>query len=31
MNINGNSLELMCYVEVPSELKHIAEKLSLED
>jgi catechol 2,3-dioxygenase-like lactoylglutathione lyase family enzyme len=28
---DGNSLELMCYVEVPSELKHIAEKLPFED
>lgn len=26
---DGNSLELMCYVEVPNELKHITEKLSL--
>ncbi|RLL48374.1 VOC family protein [Oceanobacillus piezotolerans] len=28
---DGNSLELMCYIEVPNELKHITEKLSLED
>jgi catechol 2,3-dioxygenase-like lactoylglutathione lyase family enzyme len=28
---DGNSLELMCYVEVPIELKHITEKLSFED
>jgi catechol 2,3-dioxygenase-like lactoylglutathione lyase family enzyme len=25
---DGNSLELMCYVEVPNELKHITDKLS---
>ena len=28
---DGNSLELMCYVEVPNNLKHIEEKLSFED
>lgn len=28
---DGNSLELMCYVEVPSELKEITAKLSLEE
>lgn len=28
---DGNSLELMCYVEVPNNLKHITEKLSFED
>ena len=28
---DGNSLELMCFVEVPDELKHITDKLSLED
>lgn len=28
---DGNSLELMCYVEVPNELKHITDKLSLEE
>lgn len=28
---DGNSLELMCYVVVPNELKHIMEKLSFED
>ena len=27
---DGNSLELMCYVDVPNELKHITEKLSFE-
>jgi hypothetical protein len=28
---DGNSLELMCFVEVPNELKHITDKLLLED
>lgn len=28
---DGNSLELMCYVEVPNELKHIANKFSIEE
>lgn len=28
---DGNSLELMCYVEVPNDLKHITTKLSFED
>jgi len=28
---DGNSLELMCYVEIPNNLKHIEEKLSFED
>ncbi|WP_342043533.1 VOC family protein [Bacillus sp. OTU2372] len=28
---DGNSLELMCYVDVPNELKHITKKLSFED
>lgn len=28
---DGNSLELMCYIEVPSELKHIEENLSFEE
>ncbi|MGG2093416.1 VOC family protein [Bacillus sp. S13(2024)] len=28
---DGNSLELMCYVEVPNELKHITDKLSFVD
>ena len=28
---DGNSLELMCYVEVPTNLKHITDKLSFED
>lgn len=28
---DGNSLELMCYVEVPNNLKHITDKLSFED
>lgn len=28
---DGNSLELMCYVDVPDELRHITEKLSLEE
>jgi hypothetical protein len=28
---DGNSLELMYFIEVPSELKHIGEKLSIED
>lgn len=28
---DGNSLELMCYVEVPDSLKHINDKLSFEE
>lgn len=28
---DGNSLELMCYVEVPNEFKQITDKLSFED
>ncbi|GAA0137232.1 VOC family protein [Paenibacillus sp. YSY-4.3] len=28
---DGNSLELMCYVEIPDELKHITDKLSLDE
>lgn len=28
---DGNSLELMCFVEVPNELKHITDKLSFVD
>jgi glutathione S-transferase len=28
---DGNSLEMMCYVEVPNALKHITDKLSFED
>jgi catechol 2,3-dioxygenase-like lactoylglutathione lyase family enzyme len=28
---DGNSLELMCFVEVPNNLKHITEKLSFEE
>ena len=28
---DGNSLELMCYVDVPNELKYITEKLSFEE
>lgn len=28
---DGNSLELMCYVEVPTELRHITNKLSLDE
>ncbi|MNJ40550.1 VOC family protein [Paenibacillus bouchesdurhonensis] len=28
---DGNSLELMCYVEVPEELKHITNKLSINE
>lgn len=28
---DGNSLELMCYIEVPNELKQITKKLSFED
>ncbi|PFU80094.1 extradiol dioxygenase [Bacillus cereus] len=28
---DGNSLELICYVEVPNELKHITDKLSFVD
>ncbi|MGD6874262.1 VOC family protein [Sutcliffiella horikoshii] len=28
---DGNSLELMCHVEVPNELKHITDKLSFVD
>ena len=28
---DGNSLELMCYVDVPNELKHITEKLTFEE
>lgn len=28
---DGNSLELMCYIDVPDELKHINDKLSFED
>lgn len=28
---DGNSLELMCYVDVPDELKHMTEKLSFEE
>lgn len=28
---DGNSLELMCYIEVPNEFKHITDKLSFED
>ena len=28
---DGNSLELMCYVDVPNNLKHIEEKLSFGD
>lgn len=28
---DGNSLELMCYLEVPNSLKNINEKLSFEE
>ncbi|SOC42579.1 VOC family protein [Ureibacillus acetophenoni] len=28
---DGNSLELMCYIDVPDELKHITDKLSFEE
>ncbi|MEH7014752.1 VOC family protein, partial [Neobacillus niacini] len=28
---DGNSLELMCYVEVPNEFKNITEKLSFDE
>lgn len=28
---DGNSLELICYVEVPEELRHIKDKLSLDE
>ena len=28
---DGNSLEMMCFVEVPSDLKHITAKLSFEE
>ncbi|PFE92802.1 extradiol dioxygenase [Bacillus thuringiensis] len=28
---DGNSLEIICYVEVPNELKHITDKLSFVD
>ncbi|MGM7637186.1 VOC family protein [Bacillus sp. Hm123] len=28
---DGNSLELMCYVEVPNHLKHITDKLSFAE
>ncbi len=28
---DGNSLELMCFVDVPNEFKHITEKLSFEE
>ena len=28
---DGNSLELMCFVDVPNELKHITDKLSFEE
>jgi len=28
---DGNSLELMCFVDVPNELRHITDKLSLEE
>ncbi len=28
---DGNSLELICYVEVPDHLKHITDKLSFEE
>lgn len=28
---DGNSLELMCYVEVPHHLKHVTEKFSFEE
>ncbi|MRX73944.1 VOC family protein [Bacillus lacus] len=30
-DLDGNSLELMCYVHVPDELKHLTDKLSLEE
>lgn len=28
---DGNSLEFMCYVDVPEHLRHITEKLSIEE
>lgn len=28
---DGNSLELMCYIKVPEEFKHITDKLSIEE
>lgn len=28
---DGNSLELMCYIEVPDNLKHINKKLSFDE
>lgn len=28
---DGNSLELMCFVDVPSEFKHITDKLKLDE
>lgn len=28
---DGNSLELMCFIDVPEKLRHIMEKLSIED
>lgn len=28
---DGNSLELMCFIDVPDELKHITDKLSFEE
>ncbi|WP_242311249.1 VOC family protein, partial [Bacillus cereus group sp. BfR-BA-01331] len=28
---DGNSLELICHIEVPNELKHITDKLSFVD
>lgn len=28
---DGNSLELMCYIEVPHEFQHITDKLSFEE
>lgn len=30
-DLDGNSLELMCHIEVPNELKHITDKLSFAD
>lgn len=30
-DIDGNSLELMCSIEVPEKLKHLTTKLSLEE
>jgi catechol 2,3-dioxygenase-like lactoylglutathione lyase family enzyme len=30
-DLDGNSLELMCYVEVPKDLKHLTDKLSFTE